>query len=69
MRLERSDLTIAAAAAPAGTLQALTVITVVAVAVIGPSIALLFWLQQQSRLESHPEAGRTITGEPPQPPP
>ena len=47
------DLSIAAAAAPDGTLQALTVITIVAAAVIGPSLALLFWLQQQSRLEGH----------------
>ena len=57
------DLTIAAAAAPAGTLEALTVITIAAAAVIGPSLALLFWLQQQSRLESHPEAGPGLTPE------
>ena len=48
------DLTIGAAAAPEGTLGALTVITIAAAAAIGPSLALLFWLQQQSRLESHP---------------
>ncbi len=62
------DLTIAAAAAPDGTLQALTVITVAAVAVIGPSLALLFWLQQHRRLESHPE-GQPLSREPRRPPP
>ena len=62
------DLTIAAAAAPDGTLQALTVITIVAAAVIGPSLALLFWLQQQSRLESHAEGGPAVSGESPPPP-
>jgi cytochrome d ubiquinol oxidase subunit II len=45
-------LTVDAAAAPAGTLEALTVIAAAAALVIGPSIALLFWLQQRSRLES-----------------
>jgi cytochrome d ubiquinol oxidase subunit II len=66
------DLTIAAAAAPDGTLGALTVITIVAAAVIGPSLALLFWLQQQSRLESKPEGGAAISPGsplPPSPPP
>lgn len=55
------DLTIAAAAAPTGTLDALTVVAIAAVLVIGPSLALLFWLQQQSRLEANPGAS-------PQPP-
>jgi cytochrome d ubiquinol oxidase subunit II len=50
------DLTIAAAAAPDGTLAALTVITIAAAAIIGPSLAALFWLQQRSRLDSKPEA-------------
>ena len=66
------DLTIAAAAAPEGTLTALTVITIAAVVVIGPSLALLFWLQQQSRLESKPEGGPGISPRsqrPPSPPP
>ena len=48
------DLTIAAAAAPDGTLQALTVISIAAVVIIGPSLGLLFWLHQQSRLERQP---------------
>jgi cytochrome d ubiquinol oxidase subunit II len=49
-------LTIDAAAAPDGTLGALTVITIAAAALIGPSLAALFWLQQQNRLDSKPEA-------------
>jgi cytochrome d ubiquinol oxidase subunit II len=48
------DLTITAAAAPDGTLQALMVIAVAAVVVIGPSLGLLFWLHQQGRLEPEP---------------
>jgi cytochrome bd ubiquinol oxidase subunit II len=66
------DLSIAAGAAPDGTLAAMTVITIVAAAVIGPSLALLFWLQQQSRLESKPEGGPGISPGsplPPSPPP
>jgi cytochrome bd ubiquinol oxidase subunit II len=63
------DLTIAAAAAPDGTLQALTVITIAAAAIIGPSLGVLFWLHQQSRLESHPEAApRVSPGSPPRQP-
>jgi cytochrome bd ubiquinol oxidase subunit II len=58
------DLTIAAAAAPEGTLQALLVITIVAVVVIGPSIAWLLRLHQQSRLESKPEAAPPLSREP-----
>lgn len=45
-------LTVAAAAAPEGTLVALAVVAVVAALVVGPSIALLFILSQRSRLES-----------------
>jgi cytochrome d ubiquinol oxidase subunit II len=62
------DLTIAAAAAPDGTLQALTVIVVVAALVIGPSLALLFWLHQESRLESESEAGSPLSPGSPLPP-
>jgi cytochrome d ubiquinol oxidase subunit II len=63
------DLTIAAAAAPDGTLSALTVITIAAAAVIGPSLAALFWLQQQSRLDTKPEVvtGPPFRGESPPP--
>ncbi len=63
------DLTIAAAAAPDGTLQALFAVTVAAVLIIGPSLAWLFWLQQGSRLESHPEANPQVSPEPPPPRP
>jgi cytochrome d ubiquinol oxidase subunit II len=63
------DLTIAAAAAPAGTLQALMVITIVAVVVIGPSIAWLLRLHQQSRLESKPESAPPLSREPRPPQP
>jgi cytochrome bd ubiquinol oxidase subunit II len=63
------DLTIAAAAAPEGTLAALAVITVAALAVIGPSLALLFWLHQRSSLESHPEADPRLSPESPRPQP
>jgi cytochrome d ubiquinol oxidase subunit II len=48
------SLTIAAAAAPEGTIVSLLVISVVAVVLIGPSLGLLFWLQQRSRLETEP---------------
>jgi cytochrome bd ubiquinol oxidase subunit II len=61
------DLTIAAAAAPTGTLEALLVVAVAAALVIGPSIGWLFWLQQGSRLEAHPEAAPPLSRE--QPPP
>ena len=63
------DLTIAAAAAPEGTLQALVVITIVAVVVIGPSIAWLLRLHQQSRLESKPETPPPLSREPRPPQP
>jgi cytochrome d ubiquinol oxidase subunit II len=62
------DLTITAAAAPIGTLEALLVVTVAALVVIGPSIAWLLWLHQQSRLESKPEAAPlSRTPRPPRP--
>jgi cytochrome bd ubiquinol oxidase subunit II len=60
-------LTIADAAAPNGTLQALTIIAIVAAAIIGPSLAWLFWLQQKSRLESKPEASPPLSPQPPPP--
>ena len=63
------DLTIAAAAAPSGTLDALALITIVAAAIIGPSLGLLFWLQQQSRLETKPETAPPLSPDSPQPPP
>jgi cytochrome d ubiquinol oxidase subunit II len=47
------SMSIAAAAAPEGSLQALVVIFVVAAVLIVPSLALLFSLDQRSRLESH----------------
>jgi cytochrome d ubiquinol oxidase subunit II len=59
------DLTIAAAAAPTGTLEALLVVAVAAAVVIGPSIGWLFWLQQASRLEAHPEADPPLSRQPP----
>ena len=46
------SLTIDAAAAPAGTLDALLVIAVAAAVTIGPSLALLFVLDGRSRLEA-----------------
>jgi cytochrome bd ubiquinol oxidase subunit II len=46
-------LTVALAAAPDGTLIALVVVTVVAAALVGPSLALLFVLDQRSHLEPH----------------
>ena len=46
-------LTLAAAAAPAGSLDALLVVFVVAALVIAPSLALLFRLDQASRLVGH----------------
>jgi cytochrome d ubiquinol oxidase subunit II len=47
------SMTIAAAAAPEGSLEALVVIFIVAALLIVPSLALLFSLDQRSRLESH----------------
>ena len=47
------SLTIDAAAAPAGTLDALIVISIAAALTIGPSLALLFILDGRSRLEVH----------------
>jgi cytochrome d ubiquinol oxidase subunit II len=46
-------LTVATAAAPDGTLVGLVVVSVAALALVGPSLALLFALDQRSRLESH----------------
>ncbi len=46
------SLTIDAAAAPAGTLDALIVITIAAAVTIGPSLAILFILDGRSRLEA-----------------
>jgi cytochrome d ubiquinol oxidase subunit II len=59
------DLTIAAAAAPVGTLQALLVVALAAVVIIVPSIGWLFWLQQQSRLESKPEVDPAVSRQSP----
>jgi len=50
-----TTLTLAAGAAPVGTLAALTVITIVAALLIGPSLGLLFVLDQRSRLEAEGE--------------
>jgi cytochrome d ubiquinol oxidase subunit II len=46
-------LTLAAAAAPEGSLGSLIVVFVVAGGLIAPSLALLFWLTQANRLEGH----------------
>ena len=46
-------MTFADAAAPAGSLDALLVIFVVAALVIAPSIALLYSLDQRDRLKGH----------------
>jgi cytochrome d ubiquinol oxidase subunit II len=46
-------LSLAHAAAPAGSLDALLVLFVIAALVLGPSIVLLYTLDQRSRLESH----------------
>ncbi len=46
------SLTIDAAAAPAGTLDALLVIAIAAALTIGPSLAVLFILEDRSRLEA-----------------
>ena len=51
-------LSLADAAAPAGSLGSLLVVFVAAALLIAPSLALLFWLTQQNRLGGHaPEAG------------
>ena len=47
------SLSLADAAAPTGSLGALLVIFVVAALVIAPSLGLLYYLDQRSRLESH----------------
>jgi cytochrome d ubiquinol oxidase subunit II len=47
------SLSLADAAAPTGSLGALLVIFIVAALVIAPSLGLLYYLDQQSRLESH----------------
>jgi cytochrome d ubiquinol oxidase subunit II len=47
------SLTLADAAAPSGSLEALLVVFVVAALLIAPSLALLYWLDQRSRLEPH----------------
>jgi cytochrome d ubiquinol oxidase subunit II len=46
-------LSLAAAAAPEGSLGSLIVVFVVAGGLIAPSLALLFWLTQANRLEGH----------------
>jgi cytochrome d ubiquinol oxidase subunit II len=51
------SLSLADAAAPAGSLGSLLIVALVAAALIAPSLALLFWLTQRNRLEQHaPEA-------------
>jgi len=47
------SLTFAAAASPAGALDALLIVFVGAALVIAPSLALLFWLDQRDRLVGH----------------
>jgi cytochrome d ubiquinol oxidase subunit II len=56
-------LSLADAAAPSGSLDALLIVFVVAALVIGPSLALLYVLTQRSRLESH-EVGTDVGTEP-----
>lgn len=51
-------LSLAAAAAPIGAQEALLVVFVVAALVIAPSLALLYALDQRSRLEGHGLGGR-----------
>ena len=46
-------LTLADAAAPAGSLGSLLVVFVLAALAIAPSLVLLFWLTQRNRLEGH----------------
>ena len=51
-------LSLADAAAPAGSLGSLLVVFVAAALLIAPSLALLFWLTQQNRLTGHaPDVG------------
>ena len=50
-------LSLADAAAPAGSLDALLVVFVVAAVVIAPSLALLYILDQRSRLQGHDAGG------------
>src|SRR4029077_7675344 len=47
------SLSVADAAAPAASLDALLVVFIVAALVIGPSLGLLYVLDQRSRLEGH----------------
>ena len=47
------ELSLADAAAPAGSLDALLIVFIVAALVIAPSLALLYMLSQRNRLESH----------------
>jgi cytochrome d ubiquinol oxidase subunit II len=63
------DLTIAAAAAPVGTLEAMLVVTIAFALFVAPSMAWLLWLHQQSRLESKPEAAPPLNREPRPPQP
>jgi cytochrome d ubiquinol oxidase subunit II len=63
------SLTIAAAAAPEGTLLALVAVTIAAAALIGPSLIALFLLHERSALESKPEVARPVSpGSPPRQP-
>ena len=48
-----THLRIAEAAAPPAALAGIVAVFVVAAVLVGPSLALLFWLQQQGRLEAH----------------
>ncbi|MEA2518345.1 MAG: cytochrome bd ubiquinol oxidase subunit [Chloroflexota bacterium] len=49
-------LTLAAAAAPAGSVGSLLIVFVIAAVLIAPSLGLLFWLTQQGRLQGHDSA-------------
>ena len=57
------SLSLADAAAPAGSLEALLVIFVVAALVIAPSLGLLFYLDQASRLGGHGAGTPAAAGE------
>jgi cytochrome d ubiquinol oxidase subunit II len=57
-------LSLTAAAAPSGSLDALLVIFVVAALVIAPSLVLLFVLDQRSRLDAHDHTAAEMTTEP-----
>lgn len=48
-----THLPLGEAAAPPATLAAVVVVFVAAAVLVGPSLALLFWLQQQGRLDVH----------------